>query len=79
MKTKNYAWAVNLAGWLALGIAVLQTVIFQIGLSHGHPFDPIIAGEISLMAIVGIVTSVVARCLKKIEARLTRIERERSD
>ena len=79
MKTKNYAWAVNLAGWLALGIAVMQTVTLQIGILHGHPFEPIIGLEISLMAMLGIVVCVLARCLKRIEARLTKIESGRSD
>jgi hypothetical protein len=79
MNLKNYAWAVNLTGWLALGIAVLQTIVLQIGLWHGHPFDPVIGLEISLMAMVGIVTSVLAHCLKRIEARLTKIESGRSD
>jgi hypothetical protein len=46
---------------------------------RGHPFDPEIGLEISLMAMVGIVTSVLAHCLKRIEARLTKIESGRSD
>gem|GEM_PF-4342816 len=78
MKPKNYAWAVNLTGWLAIGIAAIQTIILQIDLLHGHSFDPVIGLEISLMAVVGIVTSVLARCLKRIEARLTKIESGRS-
>jgi hypothetical protein len=77
MKPQNYAWAVNLAGWLALGFASMQAVIVQIGLLRGHPFDPVVAGEITLMAMVGIVTCVLASCLKRIEARLTKIESER--
>jgi hypothetical protein len=74
MKIENYAWAVNLSGWLALGAAAIQTILVQIGLMNGHPFEPAVAGEIILMAVFGIVTSVLARCLKLIEARLTRIE-----
>lgn len=74
MKVGNYAWAANLSGWLALGIAAIGTIIEQIGLMNGHPFDPAIAGEIALMAVLGIVASVLARCLKRIEARLTKIE-----
>ena len=79
MKTKNYAWAVNLAGWLAIGFAAIQTIILQIGLLHAHPFDPIEGLGISLMAMLGIVACVLARCLKRIEARLTKIETGQSD
>lgn len=79
MKPRNYAWAVNLAGWLALAVAVIQAVIFQIGLSNGHPFNPAVAGEIVLLAVFGIVAAVVARCLKSIEARLTKIEGDATD
>ncbi|MFI5021590.1 MAG: hypothetical protein ACHQRJ_08060 [Alphaproteobacteria bacterium] len=78
MKTKNYAWVLNLTGWAALGLAVVDSVIFNIGLANGHPFDPVIAFGIMLTALIGVVTSVVARSLKKIEARLTKIENERS-
>ncbi len=79
MKPKNYAWAVNLAGWLALAVAVAQAVIFQIGLSNGHPFDPAVAGEIVLLAVLGVIAAVVAHCLKNIEARLTKIEKGPTD
>jgi hypothetical protein len=74
MKIANYAWAVNLTGWLALGVAILETVLLQVGLRNGHPFEPAIAGEIILLAILGIVACVLARCLKRIETRLTRME-----
>lgn len=70
MSTNNYASAVNAVGVLIVVIAVVHTVIFEVGLLHGYPFDPIIALEISITAVIGIVTSVIARCLKKIEAEL---------
>jgi hypothetical protein len=74
MKVGNYAWAVNLAGWLATGVAVIETFLVQIGLRYGHPFDPVVAGEIMLMGVLGIVAGALGRCLAKIEARLTTIE-----
>jgi hypothetical protein len=79
MKTKNYAWAVNLASWFAVGMAVVQTILINIGLMHGRPFDPVVGGETILLAAIGVVTGVMARCLKQIEARLTKIENERVD
>lgn len=79
MKSKNYAWVVNLAGWVVLAIAVVQFVIFQIGLLRGHSFNPVIASENSLVAVLGVLTCVIARCLKNIEARLTKIEMHTSD
>ena len=79
MKPRNYAWAVNLVGWLALAIAVIQAVIFQVGLSNGHAFNPAVAGEIVLMAVLGVVAAILARCLKNIEARLTKIESGTTD
>ena len=79
MKLKNYAWAVYLTGWLALGAAAIQFVIFQIGLLYGHPFNPVIGGEISIMIMLGIIAFALADCLKRIEERLTKIERERPD
>jgi hypothetical protein len=79
MKAKNYAWAVNLASWFAVGLAVVQTILINIGLMHGRPFDPVVAGETILLAAIGVVTGVMARCLKQIEARLTKIENESAE
>jgi hypothetical protein len=76
MKTNNYAWVVRLTGWLALVIFASQFVIFQIGLLHGHPFDPVIGLEMSLMAVLAVMAFALAECLKRIEARLTKIESE---
>jgi hypothetical protein len=74
MKSKNYAWRVNAAAWLALVVAAIQTVTLQIGLSNGWPFNPADAGEIVVLALLGLIAAALARCLKGIEARLTEIE-----
>lgn len=74
MRPKNYAWAVNLASWFVLGVAGVHAVVFQIGLANGHPFDEAIAGQIVVLAVIGIVAAVLAKCLKRIEARLAKLE-----
>jgi hypothetical protein len=79
MKHKNFSWAVNLTGILALALAAVQTAILQIGLYNGHPFNPVIALEIMIVALIGIASALLARCLKEIKARLTRIEGERTN
>jgi hypothetical protein len=79
MRPKNYAWAVNLASWFALGVAGVHAVIFQISLANGYPFDPAIASQIVVLAVIGIVAALLAKCLKSIEARLAKLETSVSD
>jgi hypothetical protein len=45
---------------------------------HGHPFDPIAAGDASIMIAIGMCASVLGNCLNKIEARLSSLESELS-
>jgi hypothetical protein len=79
MKSKNYARRVYLAAWLALGIAAIDAVIFQIGLANGWPFNQAAAGEIIVLATLGIIAAALARCLKSIEARLSKLETGSAD
>jgi hypothetical protein len=51
----------------------------EIGLSNGHPFNLAFSGEIVVLAVLGMIASVIAKRLKNIEARLTKIETGATD
>lgn len=75
MKHGNYAWAVNAAGWGIIVIALVFVVLQAVGRANGRPYDPAENIAIATVAALGISVSVIARCLKKIEARLAKLER----
>ena len=65
------AGAMFLAGLFEFGL-------IQVELMHGHPFDPIAAGDASIMIVIGMCASVLGSCLRKIERRLSTLESELS-
>jgi hypothetical protein len=73
-KHRNAAWTLNLVGWLVLAVAVFDVLMTVMGEWNGHPFDPALAAETVVLAVIGITASVMAACLKKIEARLSALE-----
>ena len=75
---KNGAWLIRFVGWAFFLIGVAQFALVQVGLMHGHPFDPIVAGEDSILVAIGVCAGALGKCLKKIETRLSFLESELS-
>jgi hypothetical protein len=77
LKNATAARIMGVTGTVVFGMAMVQFAIMQVGLSNGHPFDPAVAEANIVMVLVGIVASLAAYSLKKVEARLSRMEAAR--
>ena len=75
---KSSASLVRFAGGAFFLAGIVQFALMQLGLMNGHSFDPIVAGEVSILIALGVCASVLGNCLKKIEARLSSLESELS-
>jgi len=79
MTRRNQAWIVNVTGGAIVALAAFNFVMFQIVLLDGRPFNPIISLGDMLIAVIGIATSIIARAMERIEARLALLEADRPD
>ncbi len=78
MNRASYAWVVNVVGWLILAIALICLALHELGRANGLPFDPAEGTGIIGLAALGVAVSAIARSLKRIEARLTILETDRT-
>jgi len=77
-EVKNSAWLMRFVGGAFFLIGLAQFALLQVGRMHGHAFNPIIAGEDSIMVAIGVCAGALGSCLKKIETRLSSLESELS-
>jgi hypothetical protein len=75
---KSSAWLMRLVGGAFFLAGLVLFALLQLGLMNGHPFDPIVAGDASIMIAIGMCASLMGNCLKKIETRLSSLESELS-
>jgi hypothetical protein len=64
-------------GYLACGLSIINTLVDEF-YRDIHPYSPGVGLADGAFGLIGVIAIIVAACLKHYEARITRLERDKS-